>query len=43
MVPRPLDATEDEWLEMIAKAVEEPVFTASFIDRLRALISRPAT
>jgi|GraSoiStandDraft_38_1057308.scaffolds.fasta_scaffold968720_1 hypothetical protein len=38
MIPRPLDATEDELLTLLNNALQEGVFTERFVKELRKLL-----
>jgi hypothetical protein len=38
MIPRPLDLPENQLLELIGKAVDNGVFTPSFVEGLRRLV-----
>jgi hypothetical protein len=38
MTPRPLDATEDQMLELLGNAISEGVLTERFVARLRAML-----
>jgi hypothetical protein len=40
MVPRPLDATEDEMLALLKNALDEGVFTEHFLKELRRLLQQ---
>ena len=40
MVPRPLDATEDQLLELMKSALDEQVFSKNFLGQLRKMLQK---
>jgi hypothetical protein len=42
MIPRPLDATEDQLLTLLTDSIQQGVFSERFLGELRRLLSLPS-